>query len=259
MTTKTTPQHKAFCWIVNTDPKKLNAGPKMLQRYALTVFYLATKGDNWIENKDWLTGKDECAWFGVTCNRWKRVTILDLPFNQVDGIIPRDVKLLTSLTELDLKANDLQGVLPGTIGDLKSLSVLKLCMNGIFGNIPGSIGQLKNLRVLNLYGNFLMGKIPKELGNLGKLEYLDLYANSLTGGIPTELSKMKNLKELYLNENGLAGTISKDIGKKLNRLTELWSDCRGSYPEVICDFCTVCCKDGENPRCQRVSKTVQVK
>jgi len=259
LTTRTTPQHVAFCWIVNTDKKKVNAGPKMLQRYALAVFYLATAGDKWIESTNWLTVKDECAWFGVTCNRWKRVTILDLPFNAVDGIIPRDIKLLTSLTELDLKANDLQGVLPATIGDLKSLTVLKLCMNGIFGNIPVSLGKLKNLKMLNLYGNFLMGKIPKALGDLGKLEYLDLYANSLTGGIPTELGKLKNLKELYLNENGLAGTISRETGKKLNRLTELWADCRGSYPEVKCDFCSVCCKDAENPRCHRLSKNVLVK
>lgn len=257
----TTAQHAAMCWVIHTDPKKTNAGSQMVQRYVLATIYSATQGTGWVKKDQWLSAKHECDWFGVTCNFSKQVTHFEMPFNNLVGLLPRDIKLLKQLQVLDLKANELQGVLPTGIGELKHLKVLKLNMNGFFGNIPKEIGELKQLTELNLYGNYFMGTLPSSIGKLTKLEYFDLYANNVGGTIPAEFGKMKSLREVYFNDNNFSGALSKQTTKKLPRLTELWADCRGSKPEIRCETCTVCCQDTANPKCERVAtaKTAKAK
>lgn len=61
---KTTPQGKAFDWIVLTDPLQLPATSyHLVQRYVLGVLFFATGGQNWLHVKDiWLSGRHECSW-----------------------------------------------------------------------------------------------------------------------------------------------------------------------------------------------------
>ena len=126
------PQNQAACWMLYKD-KKQSAGRSrdpFLQRYALVTLYTAsTKGNTtaW----DWPLAADdpkaaatqghwasprrhECTWYGVECNNgWsKQVTGLHLGFLKLDGILPRELYLLSHLKSIDLHANDFQGVLP---------------------------------------------------------------------------------------------------------------------------------------------------
>ncbi len=88
-----TPQHKATCWMIYDDPRKVDPRgnkPKFLERYALVTFYMNTKGPGWSRSDHWLTKESECDWYGVTCTRplmgvTKRITYLDLSFNKVEG------------------------------------------------------------------------------------------------------------------------------------------------------------------------------
>lgn len=257
--TATTAQHAALCWIIHTDPQKTAAGNRhMLQRYALAVLYAATQGDaSWTKKTNWLSVKSECAWFGVKCDVRGRVTRLEMAFNNMVGLLPRDIKLLADLEVLDLKANELQGVIPNGIGEMKKLKVLKLHMNGFFGAIPKEIGDLKNLVELNLYGNYLMGKLPTTIGKLKNLEILDLYANNIGGTVPTEMGKLTSLREAYFNDNNFEGTICQYRVKNLKRLHELWADCKGRKPEIKCEYCTTCCNDNDSPKCEKVTKTAK--
>jgi len=259
-----TPQHKAMCYMLNDDPKKAdprgmmggvnggNAG-RFMDRYALVTFYMNTKGPGWQRSDHWLTGEDECLWYGVTCDTRvrKRITGIDLSFNKINGIIPRELAFVTELQALDLNGNSLQGVIPYLmLSNLKNLSKLHLHMNDLFGNIPKEIGQLKNLKELTLFGNFFFGKLPVEITNLKKLEVLDIYANNLTGTIPKEVGKMKNLREVYVNDNEFVGSIPNEVCKL--KVSHLQADCLGAKPEVRCDCCTVCCKGLPTPTCQDV-------
>jgi len=66
-----TPQGVAFNWILSADEAQIDpcASPEVsTQRYALATFYYATEGDTWIDNNGWLSGSNECSWFGITCN-----------------------------------------------------------------------------------------------------------------------------------------------------------------------------------------------
>ena len=44
---------------------KLNASPS--QRNVLTDFYEKTNGDKWTNNEGWLSNKNKCKWYGITC------------------------------------------------------------------------------------------------------------------------------------------------------------------------------------------------
>ena len=66
----TLPQGKAFQWICNdpfSSPLVGNDNDRIIQRYALAVFYYSTNGDNWKINSGWLSDSDECTtfWKGI--------------------------------------------------------------------------------------------------------------------------------------------------------------------------------------------------
>mmetsp|Transcript_6169 Transcript_6169/g.12736 ORF Transcript_6169/g.12736 Transcript_6169/m.12736 type:complete len:324 (+) Transcript_6169:77-1048(+) len=230
-----TPQNEAVCWMLRQG-RSYEA-----QRYSLAVTYYSSKGAQWDTNTNWMTPKHECSWYGVMCNAFRAVVELDLGYIELEGLVPREMALLTSLRDLDLHGNDLQGVIPHRmmIG-LKRIEYLRLQMNGLFGSIHKEVARMKNLKELYLFGNFFAGTIPKQISELKKLEIIDLYANQLEGTIPKELAKLPKLKYLDLHDNNLTGRMPKEICDL--KLETLIADCHGSNPEVRCDCCTVCCE-----------------
>lgn len=246
---KTSAQHKAMCWTIHTD-KSSPGSLQMVQRYALATLYYGTQPKKWLDQTNWVSPRESiCKWYGVTCNIRGHVTSIDLGFNQLDGILVREIGLLTTLQELRLTANDFQGVIPNSIEKLQNLKVLQLNMNGFFGHLPKEIAKLKNLREFHMYGNYLQGKVPKEIGNMKNLEILDLNANFFTGQLPTTIGKMSKLREISLNDNNLIGVVPSEICK-LKRVEHLIADCRGTRPEVKCTCCTVCCSEQMDPKCK---------
>jgi len=259
-----TPQHKAMCYMIYDDARKPDprggGKGKFLDRYALVTLYMNTKGPGWIRSDHWLSKESECLWYGITCSRpmlglSARVSKLDISFNKLEGILPRELAYLSELEVLDLNGNSLQGVLPPImLTSLKKLKKLHLHMNDMFGNIPKEIGQLTKLQEFTTFGNFFFGTIPKEIANLKKLEILDLYANNLSGIIPSAIGQIKSLKEIYLNDNEFHGHTPKEVCAL--KPQNFVSDCLGPRPEVQCDCCTICCQGLPDPKCKnmRVSK-----
>mmetsp|Transcript_1483 Transcript_1483/g.2056 ORF Transcript_1483/g.2056 Transcript_1483/m.2056 type:complete len:347 (-) Transcript_1483:111-1151(-) len=260
LTFASSPQHQAACWILYDDAKQSAGRSKQLflQRFALTTLHISSTKSNttvW----DWPLAADEpntlvtrghwgstkhheCSWYGVHCNFNKKVERIDLGFLKLDGLIPRELALLTGLHDLDLHANDLQGVVPTKmLESLPNLKALRLHMNGFFGALPQEVENLEKLQDLILFGNYLSGAIPTVIANLNKLEVLDLYANNFAGRIPTHLGKLKKLTYLDLHDNDLTGPMPSEICK-LPKLKTLIADCLGPRAEVQCDCCTICCK-----------------
>jgi hypothetical protein len=165
---KESAQHKAACWILIKDKKNKS---KVEQRYALAVLYHMTQGDTkWNERNHWLSPKSECKWLGVSCNWRGTIVGLDLGFNNLTGLFPRELKLLNKLKDVDLHGNELQGVLPnGVLEAWTSVEYLRLHMNGFFGQLPREISSLEKLKELHLFGNYFQGSIPTELAQLSKL------------------------------------------------------------------------------------------
>jgi Leucine-rich repeat (LRR) protein len=146
------------------------------EKEALIALYKSTNGTAW--NSTWNLNNSVDTWHGVTIENDKVVEI-NLPFNNLEGVLPQE------------------------IGSLVYLRKVNLGFNKITGEIPKSLANLKDLTSLELFMNRFVGAIPSELGTLKKLESLKLYSNNLTGEIPASLMELTNLEELLLGSNFL--------------------------------------------------------
>ncbi|CAL5407464.1 unnamed protein product [Camellia sinensis] len=158
-----------------------------------------------------------CEWRGVTCGRQhRRVVVLDLRSQGLDGSISPSIGNLTFLRSIYLQDNHLQGKIPQEVSHLFRLRQLILNNNTVQGEIPAYLSNCSDLRVIDFSLNDLVGKIPPLFGSLSKLTSLYLFANNLIGGIPPSLGNLTFLQQFSLGTNNLHGTIPDSIGHLTN-------------------------------------------
>ncbi|XP_039160577.1 receptor-like protein EIX1 [Eucalyptus grandis] len=130
--------------------------------------------------------------------------------NMLQGTLPDWLFHLKNLTVLDLSYNQLHGIIPSPY-DWVCLRVLLLSVNQLTGNIPDAFGRLQVLSILDLSNNLLNGTIPQSLGQLQYLFSLDLSANSLRGTISKiHFSNLSKLQILDISNNHLAIEVDSD-------------------------------------------------
>lgn len=120
-----------------TIPKKLLQAFHYLQqqqneRPALLKIFTGLGGHNNLAQQ-W-TDKDYCQWKGITCNKEKLVTRLELPSMQLGGTLPTELQVLHHLKVLILTNNQLRGPIP-----VRHVPVLFLDQNQLNGTIPESV------------------------------------------------------------------------------------------------------------------------
>ena len=183
-------------------------------RAALVALYNSAGGSGWTDNTNWNDpNADLDTWFGVTTGSG-RVTVLELPGNNLRGTLPAELGSLTSLNVLDLSGNQLRGQIPDVRG-LTILTTLNLGDNQLSGAIPDWLGSLTALQTLYLRDNRLTGPIPEALGDLVQLQDLYVDDNQISGAIPDWLSDLGQLRNLYLNGNQLSGCVPDELRPRL--------------------------------------------
>ena len=214
------------------------ATAKSSDRDALVALYQDTDGDNWTNNRNWLSNASLDSWHGVTTDRNGRVVELDLSENELNGTIPSELGNLTNLEMLKLSKNQLRGTIPPELGNLTNLRFLDLYENRLSGTIPPELGDLTDLEALALFKNNLRGTIPSELSSLINLEWLLLWDNQLDGTIPSELGRLTSLRWLYLSNNRLSGTIPSELGNltNLERLFLWGNQLSGTIPSELANL-----------------------
>ena len=236
------PQSQSLRWLLETSNFQDWPFHQQVQRYAMATIYYATGGDwSWSNyGGNWLTNETECLWFqgsrGDFCvTNGTALQSLNQSMNALNGTIPREIDLLTSLTMIDLSSNKLSGTLLSELGSLTALTVLLLSSNSYKGNVPSELGSLTALTeldlsyndftgtvlselgsltaltLLSLRGNSFNGSLPSALGSLTSLTYLDLSYNDCTGTVPSELSSLTALTHLELTSNSLQGTLPLEL------------------------------------------------
>ena len=185
---------------------------------------------------NWSLDTEITSWDGVTVGGTpRRVIKLSISSQGLNGTIPSEIALLSSLEELILWGNQLSGEIPADLGNLTRLTRLTLSTNMLSGEIPSELGMLSNLRSLLISGNQLTGDIPPELGRLSNLQDLWFDRNLLTGSIPSELGDMASLASLLVNSNRLTGDIPPELGR-LSNLETIWlqrNQLTGAIPEEL--------------------------
>jgi hypothetical protein len=86
------------------------------------------------------------------------------------GLNPRDPHE-KHITKIDLSSQDIEGVIPYSLFLLTKLKVLDLSCNRLSGPVPASIGHMDGLQELRLQHNYLRGTIPFALGGLQSMHH----------------------------------------------------------------------------------------
>ena len=212
-------------------------------RAALIALYKATDGPNWTNSTNWLDPPEEVvtftaqqldAWYGVTVSEG-RVRSVELPLNNLQGVLPKELGDLSMLTRLQLPDNGLHGTIPAELENLRNLRQLHLQNNQLGGGVPEALGNLTALEQLWLFGNSLSGTIPSTLSSLTNLQGLLLSDNEFTGTIPAGFGNLEYLQDLWLQGNHLSGTIPSELGQLDSLRTLLLNDneLSGAIPPVL--------------------------
>ena len=91
-----------------SDPRSIIAA----EFSALSLFYSATNGSKWLDDRGWLNGAF-CDWKGITCDDECHVIYISLTGNNLMGTLPsRFLASLERLCVLELYNNSLVGPLP---------------------------------------------------------------------------------------------------------------------------------------------------
>jgi len=222
---------------------------RIRQRYAMSMFFCALDGGDWISNESWISDIHECDWFNRVgldpCNRLEQMEMIRVPNNGLAGELPMEMFIASNLYEFNVANNLLDGTIPqffdymveldtlvlpfnqfeGTIPDIfftyKDLVYWDIGFNNFSGTLAADIDtKLPNLSVVFLENNNLSGVIPDNLGNILTLTRLHLDDNNLIGTIPSTLGQPQRMSELRLHGNKLTGVVPAELGG-LNRLKEL--------------------------------------
>ncbi|KAK4346712.1 hypothetical protein RND71_033051 [Anisodus tanguticus] len=209
---------------------------------ALLALKTAITDDPQLTLASWNLSTSHCTWNGVTCDRYRHVTSLDISgfnltgtlppevgnlrflqnlsvaVNQFTGPIPVELSFIPNLRYLNLSNNIFGSEFPSQLTRLRNLQVLDLYNNNMTGDLPVEVYQMTNLKHLHLGGNYFGGRIPPEYGRFPFLEYLAVSGNELVGEIPPEIGNITTLKQLYL---GYYNTYSGGIPPEIGNLSEL--------------------------------------
>ena len=140
--------------------------------------------------------------------------------NNLNGTIPWEISLLTSLQKLKMNSNQLYGTFPSAIGTaLSRIETIQISENQLSGQLPDELGGLENLSVILFFSNLFTGSIPPKLAKASRMRIFNLSNNKLNGTIP-EFQTHGTAKEVYLSNNLLTGTVPLSL-TKLNQLAEL--------------------------------------
>lgn len=206
----------AFNWLVDTDTwepdaNAINAEAQWVERYAMAVLYHSTGGDEWTDNRNWVSSTSVCGWFGILCQD-SQVIDVTIEFNNMVGILPTEIGLLTRLTKLALYDNEISGSIPTEVGLLTDLRTFEFDRTNLTGTIPTEIGKLTKLDEFFACTTSISGSIPSEIGNTDMVIF-EVYNTGLQGNIPEQLWSLSFLRELNIYDTPLDGSISTRIGQ----------------------------------------------
>ncbi|MFU8878640.1 MAG: hypothetical protein ACNA7E_10900, partial [Wenzhouxiangellaceae bacterium] len=184
-------------------------------RERLIEFYLATNGDQWLQNDGWLDDeRPVCDWYGVICEPGPDdepvITELRLPDNNLTGTLASgsaiDEDIFSVLTvAIDLSDNRLEGPLRRIPLHLNRVNLSRNLLSGPLPSAraaPTIITPPPNfytrLHELDLSSNRLQGAVPEDWSRY-ELSRLDLANNELDGGIEHAFAAMRESSRGVLN------------------------------------------------------------
>jgi hypothetical protein len=171
--------------------------------------------------------------------------VILIEVNNLVGVIPSEIGLLTDLSIWGMERGGLTSTIPTEIGLLTNLIFLDLDFNDLSGSLSSELLSLSSLTQLDVNDNRLTGSI-NGIGNFPAMEFLQLHSNFFTGTVPIGVGTFSNLFAFTLHETSIGGTMPEEVCALLQtrgnggRLGSLISDCNEPNPDIVCTCCTDC-------------------
>jgi hypothetical protein len=137
------------------------------------------------------------------------------------------------------------GQIPNVFDGFDRLDFIDVSSNLLNGTIPESIFEVPTLRLAYFSNNSLVGTIPPNYSKPPLLRDLFLDGNGLTGTIPPLMNPgdLQDLNEFLLQNNFLSGSMPSSVCElrgDAGDLDDLYVDCGGQNPRILCTFPTCC-------------------
>lgn len=224
------PQQLAYVWMINDPSLAEYAEWRIVQRYALAVFYYATGGeDSWTFTDRWLSyDAHECRWFNkpyfelvelymqassfVKNNFIEMYSSKEYPCQNFHGYAygneSNPITTFMDAEQINHVAAD---------GDENNRTGIYthmwLYLNNLVGAVPRELYLLTGLKSLSLAGNpDLQLTLTSDMGQLQKLEAVELSAMGVDGAFPSQIGLMTNFATMLMQYNKISGSIPTQIG-----------------------------------------------
>lgn len=198
--------------LVGTICGVLKAQVSEEEMQGMEALYIATQGYDWFYTGDgnrWNfdNDSDPCLddWEGVTCANNTSIIAIDLTQHNLQGTLPNDISLISSLATLELNVNRIIRTLPCGLFFLP-LATLQLSENRLSSTLPACIANATLLETLTLAHNRISGPLPS-IVSCTSLRHLDLQNNTIYYEPLPHLSSDMQLQVINLNGNRFTGTI----------------------------------------------------
>ena len=218
-------QFKARDWLrTGKDVLEFKA-ERIRQRYAFSVFFCETDGGNWLENDMWLSDLHECDWYNRIgldpCNRIEQLEMLRIHDNGLQGTLPLELSIISTLYEFTVSDNLITGSFPPEYAALSELDTFVIAFNLFEGPLPGFFFRFPDMVYLDLAYNRFTGTLPQDIPEqMADLQILFAENNQIAGSIPANLSDLR-IRKMHLDDNMFTGPIPTEFGQ-LNRLEQLY-------------------------------------
>jgi Leucine-rich repeat (LRR) protein len=211
-------------------PEPRDPAVRERERKALTEFYNALGGPDWIERDFWGSDRPVGEWHGVTTDSEGYVVQLTIYDNNLTGPLSAAVCRLERLHTLHLSFNKITSQLPDGLGQCRALRNLWIKGNKVTGRLPASVATLPELEYLDLHANDMSGPLPTNW-NTPKLKIFRAEDNRISGELPGQLLAQPSLEEFFVHNNDLSGKLPRTLSPKLRAVLMANNHLSGPIPE----------------------------
>merc|ERR1712176_1322180 len=211
----------------------------------MTVFFCEQDGGEWLENDMWLSDLHECDWYNMIgldpCNRVEQMEMIRIHGNGLQGTLPSELAILSTIYEFTAADNLITGTFPPDYEDLVELDTLILAFNQFSGEIPGYFFRYKDMVYWDVGFNKFEGTIPQDIPEkMPDLQVMFGENNKFSGTLPENLGTL-DLKKVHLDDNNLKGTIPSTLGNPPSLETDVSpSICENMYQGRLHSFSVDC-------------------
>jgi hypothetical protein len=232
-------QSKSRDWLRTGKDVLVFDAERIRQRYAMTVFFCEQDGGEWLENDMWISDMHECDWYnriGIdSCNRVEQMEIMRINDNGLQGTLPLELSILSTLFEFTVSNNLISGTFPAEYAALTDLDTFVIAFNQFEGPLPGFFFRFPDMVYLDVAYNKFTGTLPQDVpARMPDLQVLFMENNKIGGTVPDNLGEL-NLRRVHMDDNLLEGTIPASMGNP-PRLQQLYmhnNNLEGQIPDNL--------------------------